>query len=297
MRGQKSISLVLLFVALLTLAAAKTEAQVATGTPPQVNQLSEAAEAWNATKDTTNIAVLEAFVERYSSTFFATLARARIDELKAGSANAQPKVADVPVVSAPTSLDTAQPRDDIARRVVLYDEDPSNPKGHQYVGSVTWHTEPVKMAAGQQDIAVRGDIEVPDRKLKMRMTLRRNFDRKLPASHTVELSFKLPPDFVGGGVSNVPGILMKAHEQARGAPLAALAVKVTDGFFLVGMSDKDRGANLELLRDQAWFDIPMVYNNQRRAILAIEKSDPAFEAALTAWDRDPAGVPVTSDKP
>jgi hypothetical protein len=103
------------------------------------------------------------------------------------------------------------------------------------------------------------------------------------------------PDSVGGGVS-VPGILMKSNEQARGAPLAALAVKVTDGFFLVGMSDKDRAANLELLRDQAWFDIPMVYNNQRRAILAIEKSNPAFEAALTAWEQGPPGVPVNSDK-
>src|SRR6185312_15628681 len=126
------------------------------------------------------------------------------------------------------------------------------------------------------------------------MTLRRNFDPKLPASHTVELSFKLPPDFVGGGVNNVPGILMKSNEQARGVPLAALAVKVVDGFFMVGMSniDKDRTANLELLRDRAWFDIPMVYMNRRRAILAIEKNDQAFQEALTAWDR----VPVISDK-
>jgi len=167
MRGQKSISLVLLFVASLTLAAAKSEAQVATGTPPPATQLSEAGEAWNATKDTTNIAVLEAFIERYGSSFYAVLARARIDELKAGSTSTQPKVADVPLVSAPTSPDTVQPRDDIARRVVLYDEDPSNPKGNQYVGSVVWHAEPVKMAAGQPDIALRGDIEVPDRKLRI----------------------------------------------------------------------------------------------------------------------------------
>ena len=43
---------------------------------------SEAAEAWNATKDTTNVAVLGAFVARYRDTFYAELARARIEELK-----------------------------------------------------------------------------------------------------------------------------------------------------------------------------------------------------------------------
>ena len=49
------------------------------------------------------------------------------------------------------------------------------------------------------------------------------------------------------GVGNVPGILMKSNEQARGTPLAGLAVKVTDGFFLVGLSnvDADRQRNLQ----------------------------------------------------
>ncbi len=117
---------------------------------------------------------------------------------------------------------------------------PSDPKGKQYVGSVIWRTEQVKAAAGQKaDLAVRADIDIPDRKFKMTMSFRRNTDTSLPASHTAELTFILPPDFTGGGVSNVPGILMKSNEQARGTPLAGLAVKVTDGFFLVGLSNVD----------------------------------------------------------
>src|SRR5262245_27838662 len=47
-------------------------------------RLSEAAEAWAATKDTTNIAVLEAFIGRYKNTYYAVLARERIEELKRG---------------------------------------------------------------------------------------------------------------------------------------------------------------------------------------------------------------------
>ena len=41
-----------------------------------------AGHAWTATKDTTSVAVLEEFVRRYSDSFYASLARARIEELK-----------------------------------------------------------------------------------------------------------------------------------------------------------------------------------------------------------------------
>src|SRR5262249_34675074 len=45
-------------------------------------RLSEAAEAWGATKDSTSTAVLEAFISRYKDTFYVELARARIEEIK-----------------------------------------------------------------------------------------------------------------------------------------------------------------------------------------------------------------------
>jgi hypothetical protein len=196
----------------------------------------------------------------------------------------RPKIPDR--VGQPSSSDNVAP---VAQRVVLYDEDPGDPKGKQYVGSVIWRTEPVKASGNQKpDIAVRADIDIPDRKFKMTMSFRRNTDSSLPASHTAELTFILPQDFAGGGVGNVPGILMKSNEQARGTPLSALAVKVTDGFFLVGLSnvDSERTRNLQLLKERSWFDVPLVYTNQRRAIIAIEKGAPgerAFNEAFAAW--------------
>src|SRR3984893_5314526 len=202
----------------------------------------------------------------------------------AGAPLSKPKIPDR--VGQPSSSDQVAP---VAQRVVLYDEDPTDPKGKQYVGSVIWRTEQVKASGNQKaDIAVRADIEIPDRKFKMTISFRRNTDTSLPASHTAELTFMLPPDFAGGGVGNVPGILMKSNEQARGTPLAGLAVKVTDGFFLVGLSnvDADRQRNLQLLKERSWFDVPLVYVNQRRAIIAIEKGAPgerAFNDAFATW--------------
>jgi hypothetical protein len=178
---------------------------------------------------------------------------------------------------------------DVAQRVVLYEEDPSDPAGKRYVGSAVWRTESVAAAAGQPpETVVRADIEIPERKLTMKWSLRRNLDKTLPASHTVEVVFTLPADFPHGGIQNIPGVLMKQSEQTRGVPLAGLAVKVTNGFFLIGLSavDSEMQRNLELLKERPWFDVPVVYNDGRRAILAVEKGTPgerAFATAFAAW--------------
>jgi hypothetical protein len=177
----------------------------------------------------------------------------------------------------------------VAQRVVLYEEDPQDPAGKRFVGSAIWRTETVSPGTGQPpELAVRADIEIPDRRMTLTWSLRRNNDKTLPASHTVEIMFSVPADFPHGGIANVPGLLMKQAEQTRGVPLAGLAVKVTTGFFLIGLSavDADMQRNVQLLKDRQWFDIPVVYNDGRRAILAIEKGTPgerAFSDAFAAW--------------
>ena len=177
----------------------------------------------------------------------------------------------------------------VAQRVVLYQEDPNNPQGKQFVGSAVWRTETVSPGTGlAPELEVRADIEIPEQHMTVTWTLRRNTDQALPASHTIEIMFNVPPDFPGGGVANVPGVLMKESEQARGTPLAGLAVKVTNGFFLIGLSavDADLQRNIQLLKSRPWFDIPIVYNNGGRAILALEKGPPgdrAFADAFAAW--------------
>jgi hypothetical protein len=260
---------------------------------PVKSTASEAAEAWSIAKDTTNPVVLESFIQRYGNTFFADLARLRIEELKAKSAKLAPQIAAVsPTQVEPTApaLATSRPQ-----RVVLYDEDPSNPKGRPFVGTVVWRANPVKSAGRPDDIEVLGDVDIPDRKLKMTMGLRRNTDSSLPASHVIDLKFRLPGNFTGGGVSHVPGLLMKSNEQARGTPLSALAVKVTEGVFLVGLSnvESERARNVTLLTEREWFDIPVVYSNQKRGIIAIEKGtsgNQAFQTAFAAWS-NPAKQP------
>jgi hypothetical protein len=190
---------------------------------------------------------------------------------------------------AGTGQNTTQNAPQVAQRVVLYEEDPNNPQGRQFIGSAIWRTETVSPGSGlAPELEVRADITIPERNMTVTWTLRRNTDQALPASHTIEIMFNLPPDFPGGGIANVPGVLMKESEQARGVPLAGLAVKVTNGFFLIGLSAvaTDVQRNVQLLKDRPWFDIPIVYNNGGRAILAMEKGPPgdrAFADAFAAW--------------
>jgi formylglycine-generating enzyme required for sulfatase activity len=83
------------------LAGAEAPKPAAISTPQPVPvgpvRLSEAAEAWDRTKDIATIAVLEAFIARYKDTFFAELARARVDEVK----KEQMAVLVPPIVPAP----------------------------------------------------------------------------------------------------------------------------------------------------------------------------------------------------
>jgi hypothetical protein len=177
----------------------------------------------------------------------------------------------------------------LAQKVVLYEEDQANPNGTQFIGSAVWRTERVAPGPGQQpDVVVRAEIEIPEQKVQVRMSLRRNDDKQLPASHTVEIVFTLPPDFLHGGIQNIPGILMKQGETTRGVPLNGVAVKVTTNFFLIGLSsvDADMQRNVQLLKERSWFDIPVVYADGKRAIIAVEKGIPgerAFTEAFATW--------------
>ncbi len=126
------------------------------------------------------------------------------------------------------------------------------------------------------------------------MTIKRNADQSLPASHIIEMIFLTPEGFAGGGIDNILRVAMKGSEQEAGNPLIGIPAKIADGFFLVALNDSkaETDANLTLLRRQAWIDIPVVYKSGRRALFTMEKGipgDKVFDEALKAWTANGAG--------
>lgn len=187
---------------------------------------------------------------------------------------ALPKIGDrVGPVQQPASI----------QRASLYEEDATQQQGRRYAGGVKWQIERPAQAKSS-DAVIRAELEIPERSLRMTLSFRRNPDKMLPASHTVEIAFQ--PG--GEGVSDIPALLMKSAELSDGARLDGVTAKVTPEMFLIGLSAADGQVqhNLQMLREQSWFDIPIVYENGQRAIVALEKGasgERAFQEAFAAW--------------
>jgi hypothetical protein len=176
----------------------------------------------------------------------------------------------------------------VAQKAVLYEEplDAANAASGVTAinAAVTWRYA----ENGPNGPEIQADLQVPERGMRIKFTIHKNSDTTLPASHLIEVVVDTPPDFPGKGIKSVPRIVMKPTEEARGQPLVGAPAKVTDGFFWVALSaaDADISANLALLRERNWIDLPFVYNTGQRAILTFEKGTPGdrvFEKAIAAW--------------
>lgn len=178
-----------------------------------------------------------------------------------------------------------------AQRVMLYEEDPDDPNGKSYPGWVVWRTDP-GAGGNAADAAIICQVALPERPMAVMLTIRRNLDRGLPASHTIDLKFDIPANSPTKGVLDVAGIMMKPNEEASGQQLAATRVKVSKDVFLIGLSaiDLDVQQNMQILKDRPWLGIPFVYGSSHRAVLSIEKGETGsklLNEALARWASTP----------
>lgn len=209
----------------------------------------------------------------------------------AGEATEQTQQA--PPTAVETSATTDSPQQPTAvtvgQRAIFYEERTSTADGSAEMGSIAWSV--VQESPGGDlppEPAIRAEAIIPGKDVQLRMTIRRNGDQTLPASHIVEMIFLTPEGFGGGGVTSVSRIAFKETEQAAGSPLVGIPAKIADGFFLIALSDApaETQANLNLLARQNWLDIPIVYQSGQRALLSLEKGIPGdrvFQEALQAW--------------
>ncbi|MER8862819.1 hypothetical protein NKI19_03740 [Mesorhizobium sp. M0751] len=199
---------------------------------------------------------------------------------------------------APAAAPTAVPPQAtlaVGQKAIFYEERTSTAQGSAEPGNIVWSL--VQESPGGDlppEPAIRAEATIPGKDIQLRMTIRRNTDQTLPASHIIEMIFLTPDGFEGGGVDNILRVAMKGSEQDAGSPLIGIPAKIADGFFLVALNDTkaDEDANLTLLRGQDWIDVPVVYKTGRRALLTMEKGIPGekvFDEALKAWQTKTAG--------
>ncbi|MCK7613193.1 hypothetical protein [Roseibium sediminicola] len=192
-----------------------------------------------------------------------------------------------PEETAPS--DTAVATDNSVQRSILYEEgEEAGGAGTAAQGAVVWSLEEETNLEGESQAVLTAAIEIPERDVKVDIRIKPNDDTSLPASHLVEIKYEFPESFAAGDVVNVPGLVMKPTEEARGDALIGASVKVSPGFFWIALSSlpNEQQRNLALLRERGWIDIPMLYENGKRGILTLEKGaagEDAVEKAITAW--------------
>jgi hypothetical protein len=183
----------------------------------------------------------------------------------------------------------ADPALAVGQKAIFYEERTSSSEGSAEPGSIVWSLVQESPGANlPPEPAIRAEATIPGKDVRLRMTIKRNADQSLPASHIIEMIFLTPEGFAGGGIDNILRVAMKGSEQEAGNPLIGIPAKIADGFFLVALNDSkaETDANLTLLRRQSWIDIPVVYKSGRRALFTMEKGipgDKVFDDALKAW--------------
>lgn len=179
----------------------------------------------------------------------------------------------------------------IAQKAYLYEEGAAGAGATRDNAAMVWSLAQEPPAEGMPpEPVIKGKLDVPGRGLEMQLTMRRNVDDALPASHIIELVFTAPPDFSGGNIDNIARFVMKADEQARGEGLVAVPAKIDTGYFLIALNNLEQAAatNRKLLEESSWIDIPLGYTSGRRALVTLEKGalgDRVFRDAFADWDK------------
>jgi hypothetical protein len=183
----------------------------------------------------------------------------------------------------------------IGQKAFFYEERSGQDAGTADAGGVVWSV--VQESPGNDlppEPAIKAEVTIPDRGINLRMIIRRNGDKTLPASHLVEMIFTVPEGFAGGSIDNVSRMTFKDTEQAPGSPLVAIPAKIADNFFIIAMNDAKTAidTNMSLMRRQSWIDIPIAYKTGRRALITLEKGLPgekAFDDVLKSWTAKAGG--------
>jgi hypothetical protein len=173
-----------------------------------------------------------------------------------------------------------------AARAAMLVASPDNPqKPVVNLGSTVWSTIPA--AQGQPAaVGVKAEADIPDLKMHATMILRKNTDPTLQATHTIDLKFSFADGAPIAGFKDVGLPQMRKLDSTASEALSSVKVKISDVYFLIALAkgDQDIVRNLDLMQKDAWFDFPLLLNDNRIAKLVFQKSADAEAMLAQAFD-------------
>jgi hypothetical protein len=215
---------------------------------------------------------------------------AQTDQPAAASEQQAGTVTEQPATDQTAAGQTTAPVAVLAgEKAFLYEEAVGATGASRDEGSITWSlaNESPEPGAPAEPV-IKGMLEVPGRGLALNLSIKRNVDPALSASHVIELLFVAPPEFSGGNIDELSRFVMKSTEQARGESLVGVPARIDTGYFLIALNNLPQAqqTNLNLLLNSSWIDIPVTYVTGRRALITFDKGASGteiFKQALDDW--------------
>src|SRR5580692_106867 len=155
------------------------------------------------------------------------------------------------------------------------------------LGSTVWSLIPP--AANQPaTVGVKAEADIPDLKMHATMTLRKNTDPTLQATHTIDLKFSFAEGAPVTGFKDVGLPQMRKEDSTAAEALTSLKVRISDAYFLIALAkgEADTARNLDLMQTRSWFDFPLLLNDDRIAKIVFQKSPEGqamLDKAFDAW--------------
>jgi hypothetical protein len=194
--------------------------------------------------------------------------------------------AEAPAAPSPEAAPSAPaPAAGRAAMLVASADNPQKPAVS--LGSTVWSLIPP--APNQPStVGVKAEADIPDLKMHATMTLRKNTDPTLQATHTIDLKFAFASGAPITGFKDVGLPQMRKEDSTAAEALTSVKVKISDTYFLIALAkgEADIARNLDLMQTRSWFDFPLLLNDDRIAKIVFQKSTEGqamLEKAFDAW--------------
>jgi hypothetical protein len=178
-------------------------------------------------------------------------------------------------------------RTDTNERAIFYDDRTGTAVATIDEGTVTWSVVDAAFGPdGPVRRVIRAEADIPNRDMRMVMTIYRNDDPRLPNDAIVELAIDMPRNF-----DDIEWI--SRFELNDGEPIVGsentMKPASGDGFFQIALAlDQSSARITNQLKNAQWIDITMVYKSGRRALFTLKSDlpgDEAFAQLLDSWEQ------------
>jgi hypothetical protein len=204
-----------------------------------------------------------------------------------------PVPASSPVTSAPqpaTPVTLQPPAIAVANRAILLLQagDKDQPVVERQ-GNVVWRSEIVSAGQGQPaDRAIKANVDIPEAKFQVEITIQRNRDTAFPASHTIQIRSIPAAGSEVGSLQGITSFELRQSQDQTGYAVAGQGITVVDNLFLIALSlaEPSRSRNEDMLKTRPllYFEFPAA-NGKRGAVLLDKgiSGQQAFDAAFASW--------------